>query len=45
MAFQAGLNVLMFKAVNELSRWQGSVRFTDAPGQPVKGISVTLTPP
>ena len=25
-------------------QWQGSIRFTDAAGQPVKGISVTLDP-
>jgi hypothetical protein len=42
---KAGLNVLVFKVVNETSYWQGSVRFTDAAGQPVKGIRVTLTPP
>jgi WD40 repeat protein/serine/threonine protein kinase len=42
---KAGLNVLVFKVVNEAYDWQGSVRFTDAAGQPVKGIRVTLTPP
>jgi WD40 repeat protein len=42
---RAGLNVLVFKVVNETGPWQGSVRFTDAAGQPLKGIQVTLTPP
>ncbi len=42
---KAGLNVLVFKVVNEPADWRGSVRFTDAAGQPVKGIRVTLTPP
>jgi Tol biopolymer transport system component len=42
---KAGLNVLVFKVVNETFEWEGSVRFTDAAGQPVKGIRVTLTPP
>lgn len=42
---KAGLNVLVFKVVNETGTWQGSVRFTDAAGQPVKGIRVTLAPP
>jgi hypothetical protein len=37
--------VVVFKVVNETGRWQGSVRFTDAAGQPVKGLRVTLTPP
>jgi hypothetical protein len=41
---KAGVNVLVFKVVNETVNWQGSVRFTDAAGQPVKGIRVTFTP-
>jgi hypothetical protein len=39
-----GLNVLVFKVVNEVEEWQGSVRLTDAAGQPVKGLRVSLTP-
>jgi WD40 repeat protein len=42
---KAGLNVLVFKVVNEALDWKGSVRFTDAAGQPVKGIRITLTAP
>jgi WD40 repeat protein/serine/threonine protein kinase len=44
---KAGLNALVFKLVlnHPLDSWQGSIRFTDAAGQPVKGIRVTLTPP
>jgi WD40 repeat protein len=42
---KTGFNVLVFKVVNELLGWQGSIRFTDSMGQPVKGIRVTLTPP
>ena len=41
---KAGLNVLVFKVVNATAYWLGSVRFTDAAGQPVRGISVTLDP-
>jgi hypothetical protein len=41
---RAGLNMLVFKVVNEIKDWQGSVRFTDAAGQPLKGIRVTLDP-
>jgi WD40 repeat protein len=44
VGLKAGLNVLVFKVVNENAGWQGSVRFTDAAGQPVKGIRVTLEP-
>jgi len=41
---RTGPNVLVFKVVNEILGWQGSVRFTDAAGQPLKGIRVTLDP-
>jgi eukaryotic-like serine/threonine-protein kinase len=44
ITLNAGLNVLVFKVVNEDFNWQGSVRFTGAQGNPVKGIKVTLTP-
>jgi WD40 repeat protein/tRNA A-37 threonylcarbamoyl transferase component Bud32 len=42
---KSGRNVLVFKVVNEGYSWAGSIRLTDAAGQPVKRISVTLTPP
>ncbi len=42
---KTGLNVLVFKVVNETEGWKGSVRLTDAYGQEVKGVRVTLTPP
>lgn len=32
------------EAVNEGADWQGSIRFNDAQGNPVKGLKVTLTP-
>ena len=38
---KAGLNVLVFKVVNETGEWQGSVSLTDAAGQPVNGISAS----
>ena len=44
IALNAGLNVLVFKVVNEFGDWKGSIRFTDAQGNPVKGITVTLRP-
>ena len=44
IALKAGLNVLVFKVVNEGGNWQGSIRFTDTAGQPLKGIRVTLDP-
>jgi len=44
ISLNAGLNVLVFKVVNEFVDWKGSIRFTDAQGNPVKGIQVTLNP-
>ena len=44
IALNAGLNVLVFKVVNETREWKGSIRFTDAAGQPLKGVRVTLDP-
>ena len=44
IALNTGLNVLVFKVVNGVLDWKGSIRFTDAPGNPVKGITVTLDP-
>jgi hypothetical protein len=41
----AGLNVLIFKVVNQSGGWCGSIRITDAAGQAVEGLRVTLTPP
>jgi serine/threonine protein kinase len=41
---KAGVNVLVFKVVNTLLDWKGSIRFTDSAGQPVRGIRVTLEP-
>jgi WD40 repeat protein len=42
---KAGVNVLVFKVANEAGPWRGSVRLTDAKGQPVKVLRVTLIPP
>ena len=44
LTLEAGLNVLVFKVVNETGTWKGAVRFADAQGNPVKGIKVTLDP-
>lgn len=39
-----GLNVLVFKVVNERTDWKGSIRFIDAQGNPLEGINLTLAP-
>ncbi len=41
---KAGVNVLVFKVVNEVAGWEGSVRLTDPDGNPLKGIRVVLDP-
>jgi eukaryotic-like serine/threonine-protein kinase len=44
ITLNAGLNVLVYKSVSETDDWKASIRFTDAQGNPVNGIKVTLTP-
>ncbi len=48
ITLNSGLNVLVFKTVNKpagaKNPWKGSIRFTDAQGNPLKGIKATLTP-
>jgi hypothetical protein len=44
LALKAGLNVLVFKVVNEDLHWAGSIRLTDREGNPVKGLKVALKP-
>ena len=46
IALNAGLNVVMLKVVINpgMWRWRDSLRFTDANGDPVKGITVMLDP-
>jgi eukaryotic-like serine/threonine-protein kinase len=41
---KSGLNVLVFKVMNQTPAWQGSIRFSDAADQPLKGIKVILNP-
>jgi hypothetical protein len=44
VSLNAGLNVLVFKVVNEEGGWQGAIRFVNAQGNPVQGLEVTLDP-
>ena len=39
-----GVNVLVFKVVNEKVDWSGCARFLDKSDQPVKGLKATVTP-
>jgi hypothetical protein len=40
-----GVNVIVFKVVNEGGDWSGCARFTDKDGKPATGLSLGLTPP
>jgi hypothetical protein len=38
-----GVNVLVFKVINEFGGWQGCARFTDRDGNPITNLKVSLT--
>jgi hypothetical protein len=40
-----GINVIVFKVVNEIGDWAGCARFVDKDGRPVTGLTLGLTPP
>jgi hypothetical protein len=44
IVLKAGLNVLVFKVVNQTVDWKGAIRLADAQGIPIQGIKVTLDP-
>lgn len=44
ISLKEGLNVLVFKVGNKTKEWQGSLRLTDAQGNPVRGLQNTLNP-
>jgi WD40 repeat protein/serine/threonine protein kinase len=44
ITLKAGLNVLVFKVVNEEGGWGGTIRLVDAQGNPLQGVKVTLDP-
>ncbi len=39
-----GVNVIVFKVINETNNWQGSLRFKDKAGKPVTALKVALAP-
>ena len=44
LALKKGVNVIVFKVVNEKVDWSGCLRFTDKDGKPVTDLKVTLKP-
>ena len=39
-----GLNVVVFKIINEQGNWQGAMRFLDKTGAPLKELKIKLSP-
>jgi hypothetical protein len=44
VSLDKGVNVLVFKVVNEKGDWSGCARFTDKDGQVVKNLKITTAP-
>ena len=44
VTLKKGLNVIVFKIINESNSWQGSMRLTDMAGKPLKGLKIKLSP-
>jgi hypothetical protein len=44
VSLKKGMNVLVFKVVNEKVDWSGCARFTDKDGNVIKNLKVTLSP-
>ena len=39
-----GVNVVVFKVINEQNNWQGALRFLDKAGAPMKDLKIKLSP-
>src|SRR5262249_11362062 len=44
VALKQGINVFLFKVVNEVGDWEGCARLADDAGRPAQGIRVKLAP-
>ena len=44
VTLQKGVNVIVFKIVNETNDWQGAMRFLDKGGAPVMSLKIKLAP-
>lgn len=44
VALKKGVNVIVFKVINESNSWQGSMRLTDMTGNPLKNLKIKLSP-
>jgi len=39
-----GVNVVVFKVINEQNSWQGAMRLLDKAGAPLKDLKIKLVP-
>lgn len=44
ITLKQGVNVLVFKVVNQQNAWQGATRLTDRAGKPLTNVKIRLTP-
>ena len=44
VTLKKGVNVIVFKIINELNSWQGAMRLLDKAGAPVKNLKIKLSP-
>jgi hypothetical protein len=44
VTLRKGVNVLVFKVINEKEDWSGCARFVDKDDKVIKGLRVTATP-
>lgn len=44
VTLKPGVNVIVFKIINESNSWQGAMRLTDRAGKPLKDVRVKLSP-
>jgi len=44
VTLKKGLNVIVFKVINEQNSWQGAMRLLDKTGAPLKDLKIKLSP-
>ena len=44
VGLKRGINVLVFKVVNETGKWEGCARLVDDAGRPAQGLRLQITP-
>jgi len=44
VTLKKGINVIVFKIINEQGNWQGAMRFVDKSGAPLKNLKIKLSP-